>query len=106
KQCWIWLCDLSSKLDGDILDCLAALLNEINYTVSRTAPQADQHQLHGTWSRSAPFRPESRSKHDLMPAPGLADERAVFNPFDACLHQGHPRWNDLSPPLSDERVRC
>src|SRR5215470_13659267 len=106
KYFWILLCALSFKLDGDILDRLAALLKDMNYIVSRTAPQADQHQLHGTWPRSAPFRPERRSKHDLMPAPGLADERAVFNPFDACLHLGHPRWNDLSPPPSDERVRC
>jgi hypothetical protein len=91
KYFWILLRALGFKLDGDILDRLAALLKDMNYIVSRTASQADQDQLHGTWSRSASLRPESRSKHDLMPTPGLADERAVFNPFDACLHQGHPQ---------------
>src|SRR6476620_2983572 len=91
KYLWILLCALGFKLDGDILDRLAALLKDMNYIVSRTATQADQHQLHGTWSRSASLRPESRSKHDPMPAPGLADERSVFNPFDACLHPKHPQ---------------
>src|SRR5262245_42675983 len=90
KYLWILLCTLGFKLDGDILDCLAALLKDMDYIVPRTAPQADQHQLHGTRSRTASLRAESRSKHDLMPAPGLADERAVFNPFDACLHRSHP----------------
>src|SRR5215813_14501797 len=81
---------LGFKLDGDILDRLAALSQDINHVVPRTAPQSDQHQLHGTRSRTAPLRPESRSKHDLVPTPGLADERAVFNPFDPCLHRRQP----------------
>src|SRR6476660_5576027 len=93
KYLRILLRALGFKLDGDILDRLAALLKDMNYIVNRTAPQSDQNQLHGTWSRTASLRPESRSKHDLVPTPGLADERAVFNPFDACLHQCHPQHN-------------
>src|SRR5688572_30866567 len=48
--------------------------------------RADQHQLHGTRSWRASLRPGSPSQHDLVPTPGLADERAIFNPFDARFH--------------------
>src|SRR5262249_30555350 len=104
----ILLCALGFKLDGDILDRLAALLKDMNHIVRRTAPQSNQHQFHGTWSRTASIRPESRAKHDLVPAPGLADERAVFNPFDPCLHQRRPsamglsqsEFNSIHPPLA------
>src|SRR5262245_48748988 len=74
KYLRILLRALGFKLDGDVFDRLAALLKDMNHIVSRTASQSDQHQLHGTWSRTAPLRPESRSKHDLVPAPGLADK--------------------------------
>src|SRR5262245_27273508 len=90
KHLRILLRALGFKLDGDVCDRLAALLKDMNHIVPRTASQSDQHQLHGTWSRTASLRPESRSKHDLVPAPGLADERAVFNPFDPCLHRRQP----------------
>src|SRR5262245_25347722 len=72
----------------------------MNHIVSRTASHADQHQLHGTRSRAAPLRPESRSKHDLVPGPGLANERAVFNPFDPCFHQSRPSAMGLLPGAS------
>src|SRR5262245_13604977 len=87
KHLRILLRALCFKLDVDVFDLLAALLKDMYHIVPRTASQSDQHQLHVTWSRTAPLRPESRSKHDLVPAPGLADERAVFNPFDPCLHR-------------------
>src|SRR5262245_2525121 len=107
KHLRILLRALGFKLDGDVCDRLAALLKDMNHIVPRTASQSDQHQLHGTWSRTASLWPESRSKHDLVPTPGLADERAVFNPFDPCLHQRQPsatvpraRSTISNPPLA------
>src|SRR6476661_3492631 len=91
---------LGFKFDDDILNRLAALLEDMNHIVPRTAPEPDQHQFHGTWSRTTSLRPESRSKHNLVPAPGLADERAVFNPFYPCLHQRRPSATGVLPRAS------
>src|SRR5262245_62087295 len=75
------------KLDDDALDRLAALLEDIDHVIGGTAPETDQNELHCARSGRAAFWPVRRPKPNSVPSSRLADEGAVFNPFDACFHR-------------------
>jgi hypothetical protein len=69
KYFWILLRALGFKLDGDILDRLAALLKNMNYIVPRTAPRPIRTNSMGLGPGVRPSGPKAVPSTILCPLP-------------------------------------
>jgi len=69
KYFWILLRALGFKLDGDILDRLAALLKNMNYIVPRTAPKPIRTNSMGLGPGVRPSGPKAVPSTILCPLP-------------------------------------
>src|SRR5438445_13704170 len=87
---WLSLRPVGVELYDAVLDRLAALFQDVDDIIGRTAAGADQHQFHRARPRRLAFRAERGSQYDLMTAAGLADEGTLLHPFYACFHRTRP----------------